>query len=331
MAKISRDVFDLLRGYGALLPARFLAFPGRISWSKLHDILLNNVLSDEHFRLYPPSTEYQRAFWKAAIDHLEAHIPDGDDDCEIDARIYDHYMALLPRVYNGGTCRSSATAGIPAPSYTTQFWSTDPSYLSQDEVGLASLSKLTLLESRAFIERGTTGLRTWPASLALAEYLVLHPDIVANRRVLELGSGAGFLGIVIGSIQVLHGSRRASLHLTDVHEEVLSRCEKNLNLLCNASSQHRDVHYHALDWADARDSNRRSCVLDLFKDTSAEVILGADLVFDPDLIPALVETIALGLLEGDSSSTTTSTAILALTVRNRDTFGIFERLASELR
>ena len=33
----------------------------------------------------------------------------------------------------------------------------------------------TLLESRTTIEAGTTGLRTWSASLVLAEYLITNP------------------------------------------------------------------------------------------------------------------------------------------------------------
>ena len=33
----------------------------------------------------------------------------------------------------------------------------------------------TLLESRTTIEAGTTGLRTWSASLVLGQYLLAHP------------------------------------------------------------------------------------------------------------------------------------------------------------
>ncbi|KZT30931.1 hypothetical protein NEOLEDRAFT_1159994 [Neolentinus lepideus HHB14362 ss-1] len=297
MANIPRDFYNLLREYGALLPSRLLRFPLGIPWPELHNLLLENVLLDQHFTSYPPSVEYQRAFWKAAIDHLEANIPD-------------------PLV-------------TKAPSYSTHFWATDPSYLTQNAVDLTLLQNSTLLESRTFIEKGTTGLRTWPASLALAEYLVTQPDIASKTRVLELGSGAGFLGIVVGSIQVLHGDERSSLHLTDVHEEVLSRCEKNVNLPCNTSSQHRDIHYHALDWSNATDSTRRSSLTRLFENINADVILGADLVFDPDLILALVETIAVALQESSSGSSRTKTAILALTVRNQDTFDTFERLTSQ--
>jgi hypothetical protein len=66
-------------------------------------------------------------------------------------------------------------------------------------------------------------------------------DLIATRRVLELGSGVGFLGIVIASLQLEHsklsgGVEIGSLYLTDVNEEVLLRCQKNLLLSCSKHS-----------------------------------------------------------------------------------------------
>jgi hypothetical protein len=62
---------------------------------------------------------------------------------------------------------------VPRPSYITHYWSfnvVDPnlSNMIVDE-------KATLLESRTMIEQGTTGLKTWPASFALADFLVGSP------------------------------------------------------------------------------------------------------------------------------------------------------------
>ncbi|EPQ60316.1 hypothetical protein GLOTRDRAFT_31765, partial [Gloeophyllum trabeum ATCC 11539] len=182
-----------------------------------------------------------------------------------------------------------------------------------------------------FVERGTTGLRTWPASLALAEYVLAHKDTVSGKHVLELGSGAGFLGIILASIQVLHNNRSSSLHLSDVNEEVLSRCRENVALPCNISSRHGNVHYHALDWSNSRDPVLRPSLKELLADTGAELILGADLVFDPDLTPSLVETIDLALQGRAGSVVPAATAIIALTVRSERTYEAFERLAGELR
>lgn len=97
------------------------------------------------------------------------------------------------------------------------------------------------------IEGGTTGLRTWPASLVLAEYLLAHPgmfirtynktsfrhisDTVRDRCVLELGSGVGFLGAVIACMH--NESPSGRLYLTDINAHVLERCQDNIRLRCS--------------------------------------------------------------------------------------------------
>ena len=60
------------------------------------------------------------------------------------------------------------------------------------------------------------------------------------------------------------------------------------------------------------------------KDVTAEVILGADIVFDPDLIPSLVTTIRILLARSDQGL-----AVIACCVRNQDTFDIFEKSLSD--
>lgn len=65
---------------------------------------------------------------------------------------------------------NSYSYGPPAPSFITYFW---PGGLNPSE----PYEKLTLLESRTTIEAGTTGMRTWRASLVLGEWLLEHPGI----------------------------------------------------------------------------------------------------------------------------------------------------------
>src|ERR1700759_2854981 len=62
-----------------------------------------------------------------------------------------------------------------------------------------SLSTITLLESRLLISAsGTTGLRTWEASLHLASFLLSEQGskYIENKRVLELGAGTGLVSIM---------------------------------------------------------------------------------------------------------------------------------------
>ena len=56
----------------------------------------------------------------------------------------------------------------------------------------------------------------------------------------------------------------------------------------------------------------------------ADVILGADIVFDPDLIPSLVTTIRILLSRSEHGL-----AVIACCVRNKETFDTFERTLSD--
>ncbi len=61
-----------------------------------------------------------------------------------------------------------------------------------------------------------------------------------SQRVLELGCGTGFLGIIIAALQIQHlgsvsgeDNQPGSLYLTDNNDAVLSRCHDNSRLRCS--------------------------------------------------------------------------------------------------
>eukprot|EP00667_Euglena_gracilis_P030620 EG_transcript_42653 len=69
--------------------------------------------------------------------------------------------------------------------------------------------------------RDRTGLLTWPATYAMCNYLVALAPLLKPAAVLELGAGAGLVGMVLGAL-----CRRAVL--TDNHPDVLRLLEHNV-------------------------------------------------------------------------------------------------------
>ncbi|TCD62154.1 hypothetical protein EIP91_007282 [Steccherinum ochraceum] len=307
---------DLLGGYACNLPPKFLVFPRDVGPSDVQDFLVGSILLNAHLHSYPASEQYQYIFWKgmrysiSALDVVMLISQLGCKDIELDSRIYEGYISLMP------TTASQQNAGmaLPKPSYITYFWL--DSSRSQYE-------RCTLLESRKLIEDGTTGLTTWPASMVLAQYLTSNADFIEGKSALELGCGIGLLGMVIATMQ----SRRtaaSTLCLTDVRPDVLQRCEENLALECNASSSHPSLTCRLLDWTDALERQTVQTVHDLLAEVEPELIVGADIVFDPVIIPALVATLAI-CLTGRKTL-----AFLALTVRNATTIAEFLRATREV-
>ncbi|KAF8079091.1 putative methyltransferase-domain-containing protein [Lyophyllum atratum] len=344
---LGRELFDVLRAFASLVPPSKICFPKNLSPLIVHAFFLEQILLDPHFVQYPPSEQYQKIFWKWAIHHLENMPPTEACPCtiesvavhdhmrvlqdfEIDARIYEHYLSLLPSGPAPGSehpgHRDQSPQGLllqkpPAPSYVTHFRK-----IPQD-AGLVQggeYETVTLLESRTTIESGTTGLRTWQASFVLSQYITKHPGLLKDKRILELGSGTGFLGIIITRLQQSSSPNTpcSALWLTDVNEDVLARCRDNIQMPCNRSSSCSQVHYSFLDWTDSQNHERKIRLKSLLQnDIDADLVLGADIIFDPSLIPALTGVLHLALQPG--SSGLPKSALIAATIRNKETFEQF--------
>jgi predicted nicotinamide N-methyase len=165
--------------------------------------------------------------------------------------------------------------------------------------------RISLLESRALISAGgTTGLRTWEAALHMGQYLCAHPSVVANKRVLELGSGTGYLAVLCSKFL-----GAAHVVATDGSEQVVSRLGDSFFL--NSLQESPTVSASQLAWG-------RSCLGAEWLDDGVDVILGADVTYDESVIPALVATI------NDMATRFPGLSVLiAATERNKATFDKF--------
>ncbi|KAI9444909.1 hypothetical protein H4582DRAFT_2108691 [Lactarius indigo] len=323
-------LFNLLQAYSALKHPRLLSFPSHLSFPQVHHFVLSSILLNPHLLQYPPAHTYQLSFWKWVIENLEILL--GDEDAEIDQRLYDRLLSLVamskpayvPHMVYG-------TILPPLPSFVTHYWKAVPQSGPPIPTHAIEHRSVTLFESRTTIESGTTGLRTWGASFVLAQVLIRSPTLLANKSVLELGSGTGFLGLIVADIQVCHGGMigNSVLYLTDVNEDVLRRCHENTRLLCNASSRHGNLFVKPLDWSDALAGNRVRDLVAFMDNIGPDLILGADIVselapvmlYHPDTITPFLTTLNIALHA--SKSPAGGIAYLALTVRNVDLLNTF--------
>ncbi|GAV98902.1 Protein FAM86B1 [Lentinula edodes] len=344
MDSIRWEMFTVFRDYASLVPARFIQIPPNVPFAEINRCLVELLILNPHFQKYPPSKQYQRSFWKIIIGQLEDILTrPSEEDEEIDPRILDHYLSVFSSSgpllgtsapgLRGQICDRGLPLGeVPSKSFVTHFWEPKSNQLQGEfypkVINLASHRTFTLEESRTTIEGGTTGFRTWFASRMLASYLIQNPGIIEGKRVLELGSGIGFLGIIAASLQQLSPKYTSSLWLTDVNEEVLTQCRHNIQLPCNVSSTHKSVQFRVLDWEEALRTDHEPLVALLRDEINPDVILGADIVFDPSLVPPLISLIALALQLGSNNGIQKS-AIITLTIRNAETFRLFLNHAEE--
>lgn len=124
---------------------------------------------------------------------------------------------------------------------------------------------------------------------------------------LDLGAGLGLCGIALAKRYKCH------VKLSDFDDRVIARCEDNV--MRNRVNSCVDV--VKLDWSESK--GRRKSGSDL---PDFDLIISADTIYDPSLLPNLVDTILLFL-------TGSSRFILSTSIRNLVTCQKFLALLSE--
>eukprot|EP00584_Thalassiosira_punctigera_P020710 CAMPEP_0172566572 /NCGR_PEP_ID=MMETSP1067-20121228/112352_1 /TAXON_ID=265564 ORGANISM="Thalassiosira punctigera, Strain Tpunct2005C2" /NCGR_SAMPLE_ID=MMETSP1067 /ASSEMBLY_ACC=CAM_ASM_000444 /LENGTH=127 /DNA_ID=CAMNT_0013357721 /DNA_START=19 /DNA_END=398 /DNA_ORIENTATION=- len=77
----------------------------------------------------------------------------------------------------------------PRDAYDTQEYSFD---------GINGKVTITLREQKDYDV--STGMAIWKGSEILCQYMINHPDLIRNKRVLELGAGVGLCGVVSAKV-----------------------------------------------------------------------------------------------------------------------------------
>lgn len=149
-----------------------------------------------------------------------------------------------------------------------------------------------VVESRAVC----TGHFLWPAAKHLSNYLC-SKNVVAGRKVLELGAGCGLVSLVACCL----GAHRVVS--TDL-PEMLPRLKRNVELNLNSSC----IEVRALGWGASQLTQDHSWAIEKF-----DVILGSDITYST----SAEDLFALWVLLAELCTARTLT-ILAHAVRNHD-------------
>ncbi|KAG0691102.1 hypothetical protein C6P40_005021 [Pichia californica] len=161
---------------------------------------------------------------------------------------------------------------------------------------------------------GTTGMRTWEASLYLSAYLmdIKNKILDQNGNILELGCGTGIVSIsLMMKLMDIKPQRNVRVYITDGDSQLVERVKDNIELNINAEELERSLisyDIRKLWWGE-----------DNIPD-DVKTILAADVTYDSSIIPDLIQVINEGMSEGNVSF-----AFVAATKRNEETLAVWEK------
>lgn len=240
MVEAAQGASRLLRlAYHARLPPHSPRFPwpGRRGLLAAQDHLDHALFSDSEEN--KATEEYDRAFLKHLVTRTEHAISEATNEDEValgipredwavNETLLERYIELvsLPAPDASQSDRRLVGAPVPRAIHLRHFFPTK--HGPRDPV-LGVCDSVVVREEGVAISQGTTGLKTWEASYRLGAYIVQEQNQWQsdNTRVLELGSGSGFLGMVCA--RLLQGSQ-AELYLTDLEGSVLDRLHETARL-----------------------------------------------------------------------------------------------------
>lgn len=134
---------------------------------------------------------------------------------------------------------------------------------------------------------GDTGCSIWPSSLFLSELILSRPELFSNKLCFEIGSGVGLVGLCLAHVKA------SKVILSDGDLSTLANMKfnlelNNLNVETDMLQRNEDtstVKCLYLPWESASESQLQDIVPD--------VVLGADVIYDPVCLPHLVRLLTI--------------------------------------
>ncbi|OBT60483.1 hypothetical protein VE03_10106 [Pseudogymnoascus sp. 23342-1-I1] len=296
-----------------------LKYPAKecLKHEEFQQLLYSEIFSEDAMKWYPPQ-RYQLRVLKELVKRIEVSITDWEEEQSISDDLMNSFASLLT------TTIPPEAVAAQEKSYVTYTLSNllPPPSSSPSSPPPPSPPTVTILESRNLLGgTGTTGFRTWEASLHLLSFLsspTCPPSLLlAGKSILELGSGTGFLSIC--SAKYLGA---AHVVATDGFDSVMD--DLGTNLFLNELQDSPLVSTRLLRWGHALLGNEDAVFLEQLQGkgggggSGVDTIIGADVTYDAAALPALVATLRdlFGLFPR-------AQVLIASTVRNEETYGKF--------
>ena len=282
------------RQYLQLVEPKLLPYPAVSAWRTpdFQSTFFHFILSDDANPFLPPS-RYRLRVLKRVVDDLQKSFKNTEED-EISDDILLTYSNLLQEVQ--------------APEVDSVREENMVIYTLPNTTEMAP--EIKLLESRSlFAASGTTGMRTWDAALHLGIFFCTSfgRGFVYDKRILELGAGTGFLSILcachLGASHVL---------VTDGYDKIVDGLRANLSHNCWRTTP---IEAAQLWWGSSSLINPK---VGSFQPSKFDLVIGADVIYDPELVSPLVITIDEAFTHCSASK-----AIISATVRNKNTIQVF--------
>ncbi|KDP23547.1 hypothetical protein JCGZ_23380 [Jatropha curcas] len=233
-------------------------------------------------------------------------------------------------------------------------WSGPPSFSKSRKLVVPLHCSLNMLE-------GDTGCAVWPSSLYLSEFVLSFPDIFSNKSCFEVGAGVGLVGICLSHVKA------SKVILSDGDLSTLANMKLNLELNhlradsgMQAGSM-QDLNVEAKVEMDNISQVKcvhmpwESATKNELQEFMPDIILGADIIYDPSCLPYLIQVLVIllnqakacpesqtqndcddvcrveGLDNGSSHGGRKKgpVAYIACVIRNIETFCYFLRLAEQ--
>ncbi|KFY40266.1 hypothetical protein V494_03590 [Pseudogymnoascus sp. VKM F-4513 (FW-928)] len=295
-----------------------LKYPAKecLKHEEFQQMLYSEIFSEEAMKWFPPQ-RYQLRVLKELVKRIEVSITDWEEEQSISDDLMNSFASLLT------TTIPPEAVAAQEKSYVTYTLSNllHPASSSPSSSPKADPPTITILESRNLLGgTGTTGFRTWEASLQLSDFLCSpscpEPLRLKGKSILELGSGTGYLSICCAKYL-----GAAHVTATDGFDNVMT--DLGTNLFLNDLQDSSLVSTRELKWGHALVGNEDATFLESW---SPDTIIGADVTYDAAALPALVATLR-DLFELFPKAQ----VVIASTVRNEETYGKFLGLCEKYR